>query len=157
MIEPKQLRDLIIIPALERIDKYSDAAVNLLLGTCAQESAMGRFIHQLGSGPACGIFQMEPATHDDIWDNYLAYNEDLKKMAIDSTAYANSESLIHNLKYAAIMCRIHYLRVPEALPDKDDIVGMAEYWKEHYNTYQGAGSMDEFIDNYQKYVKKVAL
>jgi hypothetical protein len=159
MINPKQLRDLIIIPALDEIDKGSDAAVNLLLGTCAQESAMGAYLSQYPSGPAKGIFQMEDATHDDIWHNYIGFRSQLYKDlqgAFDDDFF-EPETMIFNLRYAAVMCRIHYLRVPKALPDKDDIIGLAEYWKEFYNTHLGAGEVSEFMDNYQRYVLDVAL
>ena len=50
----------------------SQEAENLLMGTAAQESALGEYIRQLGNGPALGIFQMEPETFDDIVRNYLA-------------------------------------------------------------------------------------
>jgi hypothetical protein len=26
---------------------------------------------------------------------------------------------------------------------------MASYWKEHYNTYLGAGTVEEYIENWQ--------
>ena len=42
---------------LKAIDLYSDEAVSLMLGTCAQESAFGRYRRQLGNGPALGIYQ----------------------------------------------------------------------------------------------------
>src|SRR5260221_162978 len=48
------------------------APVELLLGTALQESGLTYRV-QLGGGPARGLFQMEPNTHDDIWDNFLKY------------------------------------------------------------------------------------
>lgn len=39
----------------------------------------------------------------------------------------------------AVMCRVHYLCFPRPLPTADDIPGLAKYWKDHYNTYRGAG------------------
>jgi len=155
-INTKQLRDLIIIPSLEEIDKYSDAAVNLLMGTPAQESDMGSYLAQYPTGPAMGIYQMEIDTHNDIHFNYLRHRPELKEL-VAKTGGSKAADMIWNLKYATVMCRIHYLRVPEALPDKDDIVGLAEYWKVHFNTIKGAGSIDEFIANYQRYVGKAAL
>lgn len=47
----------------------SSSAVNLLLGTAAQESAFGTYLRQIGGGPARGVFQMAPATAKDIWEN----------------------------------------------------------------------------------------
>lgn len=66
-INCEQLRLYVIRPTLEKIELWSEAAENLLLGTTAQESHMGTYIKQVGKGPALGIYQMEPATHKDIW------------------------------------------------------------------------------------------
>ncbi|MDR9502667.1 MAG: hypothetical protein RI601_12795, partial [Desulfurivibrionaceae bacterium] len=54
-----------------------------------------------------------------------------------------------DLAYQIIMARLQYLRVPDALPDHFDIAGLAAYWKQHYNTPAGRGTVDEFIKNYQ--------
>ena len=48
------------------------------------------------------------------------------------------------------MARIHYLRVPEALPAADDVVGLAAYWKRYYNTELGAGTVEKFVESYQR-------
>ena len=63
-INKHQLRDL-ISDTLHEIDAHSDAAVNLLMGTCAQESHLGTYIRQI-SGSALGIMQVEPATYQDV-------------------------------------------------------------------------------------------
>ena len=46
-----------------------------LLGTARVESDL-RHRRQIG-GPALGLFQMEPATHNDIWESYLKYRAQL--------------------------------------------------------------------------------
>ena len=150
MIDVKQFRELIIRPALKKIKLWSPAAEELLLGTALQESRL-KYIKQLGTGPACGVFQMEPATHDDIWKNYLKYKPDLASAVAKLSHSVNAQSLITDLLYAAAMTRIHYLRVPEALPAEGDIDGMAECWKEHYNTYLGAGTEEEYIESWYSY------
>ena len=148
MINIPQFRELILRPALTVIGYHSDAAEELVLGTALQESRL-TYIKQLGSGPALGVFQMEPATHDDIWENWLAYKDDVAEKLLTLAAPNNGEhpsanELIGNLWYAAAMCRIHYVRRPEALPEAGDVPGQAAYWKEHYNTYLGAGTEDEY-------------
>ena len=95
---------------------------------------------------------MEPATHDNIWDNYLAYRDDL---AAGVSAYLapgkpRHEQLIWNLAYATAMCRMHYRRVPATLPASSDVGGLAAYWKGHYNTPLGAGTEEEFIENFDR-------
>jgi len=154
MINPKQLRLNVIRPTLEAIGLWSQSAENLLMGTAAQESHLGTYLVQMGNGPARGIFQMEPATLEDIYANYLAYRKDLqgKVDAFLSLAMTKSENLTCNLAYAAAMCRVHYLRKPGALPPANDLAGMATYWKQHYNTVLGKGNETEFIENYNRYV-----
>ena len=139
---------------MENINLYSESATNLLLGTCAQESLFGRYNKQLGGGPALGPFQMEPATMRDLWENFLSYKESLCRLIEEEYGYieASNELLQYDIDYGIIMCRIHYLRVKERLPDADDIEGLARYWKKYYNTYKGKGKVEEFIRNYNRYV-----
>lgn len=154
-INTLQLRDLVIIPTLKALDAYSESAVNLLLGTCAQESSMGEYLHQV-RGPALGIFQMEAPTHDDLWKNYLSYSlkysTRIRGLMNDNAKANPAHELITNLSYATAMCRMHYMRVKASLPTADDIQGLAVYWKRHYNTEKGKGRMEDFIKNWDHYV-----
>lgn len=156
-IDTQQLRDFIIIPTLEEFNSGTDAAINLVLGTCAQESKMGTYVKQLEDGPALGIYQMEPNTFYDIIDNYLKYKRTLlsklmRVFNIDCIEDFHADRLIYDLKFATIFCRIHYLRIAEKLPLSEDIHGLAEYWKKYYNTSLGKGKINEFIDNYELYI-----
>ena len=143
--------------ALEEIEDFipvSDSAVNLLLGTCAQESHFGRFLRQLGGGPALGVFQMEPATLNDIWGNWINNRADfaqaLAEMGYDTP---RPSRLVYDMRYAAIMARIHYFRKPDPLPAWHDPYALGKYWKDHYNTHLGRGTVEEFEHNYRKYVE----
>lgn len=147
-IHPGQLREYIIRPVLNRIGLYSEAAEELLMLTAATESLCGEYIHQVG-GPALGIFQMEPRTHDDIWDNFLKYKPAL---ASHVKAYGRlAQQLPGDLYYACAMARVHYLRVSERLPSAMDVEGLAQYWKDHYNTHLGAGQPHEAASNYRRF------
>lgn len=152
-MKKEHLRDEIIIPTLKHLNMYSESAVNLLLGTAAQESHLGYFLKQI-KGPALGIYQIEPATLHDIYSNWLTYKKEIsgKLTELGVIKLSAESNLIGNLYYATAMARIHYYRVPEALPDADDIECLARYWKQHYNTPQGRGTEEEFIHNYKKYV-----
>ncbi len=158
MIDALQLRHEIIRPTLKHLDSvipYSMAAENLLMGTCAQESRMGQFLVQLDNGPAKGIFQMEPATEEDIALNYMSYRNDLSRVVnllVPEFEEGGINDMTGNLFYAAAMCRVHYWRVPMAMPPEDNVHQMANYWKLHYNTPEGKGTEAEFIHNYNRYV-----
>ena len=150
-MNPTQLREL-IGQVLMDLGLYSKDAVELLMLTAAQESHCGYYIKQL-RGPARGIFQMEPATEKDIWENYLEYHKELAEIVTQlRVAYLySSYDLWANLPYQIAMARIHYLRAPEKLPKHDDILGMAQYWKVYYNTVLGKGKVYEAVDNYKLY------
>ncbi|QNT79169.1 hypothetical protein [Entomobacter blattae] len=70
-----QLKHAIITPALATLGLASEAAINLVTGTALAESH-ARYVKQIND-PALGLWQMEPATHKDIWQNYLHYKPDL--------------------------------------------------------------------------------
>jgi len=145
-----QLRSL-IRQVLSPCGLYSEAAEELLIMTAAAESLGGQFIYQVG-GPAVGIFQMEPNTHDDIWENYLKYKPALASETDFWTHSKDSEALVYNLAYAILMARIHYLRVAEPLPPATDIDGLAYYWKKYYNTYLGKGTVRGAKEKYLDYI-----
>lgn len=158
MIVPNQLRKLIKetldeMAAQTGLPVNSADAVELLMLTAAQESHLGSYITQI-NGPAQGIFQMEPATEEDIYDNFLAYQPSLEgfvnRASLWQGFHPSVGELIWNLKYAIIMCRVHYWRVKAPLPNL--ISGYAQYWKDYYNTSLGRGTVDEAIANYQRLV-----
>ena len=147
------LERYIIIPTLDYIGMNSKSAVNLLLGTAAQESRLGKYLHQI-NGPALGIYQCEPNTLDDIFNKYLRHRKELlrKILKLSIPGLTKSKNAVGNLYYATAIARIHYYRVPEKLPSSDDIEGLANYWKKYYNTKKGKGTPEEFINNYKRYV-----
>lgn len=163
MINADQLRELVIRPTLKYLEPeipYSEDAVELLMMTAAHESHLGTYLKQVG-GPALGHYQMEPATHKDIWDSYLRYNMGIKWLVEELSPKRKHEDLITNLKYATAMARVHYYRVPEALPTRKPIkhpdqkeewiVAMAKYAKKYYNTELGKATWQQYADAYQRY------
>jgi len=144
-----QLRGL-VEETLPLVSLYSEAATDLLMGTAAVESQLGYYIKQVG-GPARGIFQMEPRTEVDIWDNYLKFNHKLRdSLATLGYLRPDASALVYDLRYQILMARIHYLRVPYALPTST--VGQARYWKVHYNTVAGKGTVKKYIDAHDRYL-----
>lgn len=142
----------LITSVLKELGLHSDNAVNLLMGTAAQESHLGKYRKQIGGGPALGIFQMEPATFNDIVKNYLRFKPGLtvKIEGVARVCRFHAEDIENNDLLAICMARVHYLRVSEAIPS--DVEGMARYWKKYYNTPLGKGTVEEFISNYKKLV-----
>lgn len=146
MINLGQLREYVIRPAIVRVGMWSQAAENLVFGTGLAESRY-EYLDQTtpGPGPAYGFWQMEEATHTDLWENFLLYQphaliDTILTMAGHGSKKIPPVTTLHgNLFYAAVMCRVHYKRIKAALPAADDAQGLAEYWKKFYNTPLGAG------------------
>lgn len=152
--------EALIKMVLARMEKYvpkvnSPSAVNLLLGTAAVESDFGSYLRQLGEGPAKGPFQMEPDTEADIWQNYIRHRKALKDclLALCDATGPQPEKLETDLVYSIVMTRIYYLRKREKLPAADNIPALGGYWKCHYNTLKGKGTIGEFIKKYDIFVR----
>jgi hypothetical protein len=148
-----QFRSL-IEDVLRDANLHSPAAVELLMLTAAVESKLGTYLEQV-RGPAIGIFQMEPRTHNDIWDNYLRYKAPLvaalQKEVVYLPRYAPDPMVMRkNLAYAILMARIYYQRVPAPLPPADNPQALAEYWKKYYNTHLGKGTVAKALEAYNK-------
>jgi hypothetical protein len=157
MSEANRFLEKVIRPTLSAMGYGSAPAERLLLGTALAESGL-RARQQLGNGPALGLFQMEPATHDDLWRNYLVSRKPLAA-AVRSFIPAGAAGgggtpppaslLKDNDAYACAMARCLYLRVPEPLPKAVEIDKLASYWKTHYNTPGGGGTLEHFAQAWQ--------
>ena len=169
MLDIKQLRKLVIGPALRGIALWSKAAEDLIIGTGLVESRY-EFLSQWPTGPAIGYWQMEKSTHNWIWGEYLTRTDkwdlavrvlpfvsstrpipDELRLAFSHGWMPDPNMMAQNVAYAAIMCRIKYWTIREALPLEGDEVFMSRYWKKYYNTSAGAGDPKDFIDLYRKH------
>jgi hypothetical protein len=151
MMNYNQLKTLIVQPAIADLRLYSDDAVELLMFTCANESLGGTFLKQI-DGPALGIFQMEPKTYNDIWQNYIAYNSGVHLQLLHNFGAAtmpDEERLIYDLRFAAAMARLHYARVKPPLPKQDDPHSIWNYYKTYYNTDAGKANESSALMSYQ--------
>lgn len=139
-----QFEDLIrrVITAELNEEMCTDTAVHLLLGTAAQESLFGTYMRQV-RGPAMGAFQIEPATFDWLKGKYKKTYPILSNVDVGDLEW--------DLALAIIFARLRYRAVPSALPI-DEVYALAAYWKQYYNTPLGAGTIEEFVNNYKRFV-----
>ncbi|CAI3960231.1 unnamed protein product [Commensalibacter communis] len=156
------LKQEIVKPALEYLGLGGARAINQVTGTFLAEGYAGgcTYLKQLGKGPAVGAMQMEPATYNDIWKNFLS-NPKRSHLAVllkniagtfntDNNGIPKAETMIGDLFFAAAMCRAFYLRVPTALPPANDASAMAQYHKRYYNTSQGKAIWQDNVDRFQQ-------
>ncbi len=157
MFDKKQFRERIVRVVLNGLGMWNEYAEELMIGTCAAESKGGTFLVQEG-GPAVGIFQMEPKTHDDIWQKWLpnhpAISANLMSTCMISMKPAAS-MMISNLFYATAMARIEYFRnSPEPVPVS--VADQAQYWMKYYNR-GGKGTVEAYIDAYNNFMGKAKV
>lgn len=154
MLNIVQFRELIVKSTLNDLLMYSENAEELMVFTCAVESLGGTYIKQL-NGPALGIYQMEPETYNDIWQNYIKPNGKLTMMFLTNfhiTFMPPEEMLIHDLRFATAMTRLFYARVKSPLPFAKDIDAIWTYYKLYYNTTLGAAEKDSAIQRYYDFI-----
>ena len=157
-INISQFRDFIIRPYLKRGGLWSLNAEHLLIGTLLQESNGGEYIHQVG-GPALGMFQIEAATYKDVIKNYLSYRPDKTNLflsILNRADWPQPTALIGDLALSTVVARLIYFRVPHKLPLYTNPGEVAKYWKLFYNTPEGKGTEQQFINKYIPYLKEIS-
>lgn len=154
MINHKQLRELVIYPTLMQMNMYSKEAEELLIFTCAVESEGGYYLKQI-NGAALGIYQMEPATYNDIWENYIKKEHSLWQsisLTFGLHRVPDESRLAVDLEFATLLCRLHYRRVQETLPLADNVDLIWQYYKQYYNTEKGKAEKDKSILAYHNFI-----
>ena len=138
----------------------SEDAVNLVIATCIVESSY-EYLRQMGDGPSRSFGQVEAATAVDNLAHYLKHRPKLMSKCaevslVDLKHWQDFEEnkweeiLEKNIAAGIVHCRLKYWRVPKKMPNT--IEGMANYWKKYYNTEQGKGNPEHFIDACRKYL-----
>jgi hypothetical protein len=136
----------ILRPVLKHIGLWSEAAENLLLMTAATESNLGEHLVQIPSGPARGWMQIETATEFDVHTNWLQYRPEIRARVLELLPeWQDGDAMVGNLFYAAAIARVIYRRAAPPLPAANDWPGLARYWKVHYNTVGGKGTVEKCL------------
>jgi hypothetical protein len=157
-MNPEQLLELIITPTHKYMggNYQSDPADLLSLCTAAIESDCGYYIKQV-NGPALGVWQMEPVTHDGIWVSCDALNNSVFNRKIYAICgYASDDALVESPRYACAMARLKYAmdsnRLPEVTGDrKTDERAFYDYYKRVYNTELGKSTFAKWQVKMEKH------
>lgn len=155
------IREYIVRPSLQAISLWSESAEILVYGTGMVETGYN-YLMQIGTpeNGGLGFWQMEKSDYEDIY-TYLRHPSNSRLFnTITSAAYYASfpmdpSVLVHNLRFSAIMCRLHYYRIPEALPDAKDAQGMAEYHKIYYNSSLGLSDVSKSTSIFQEAIDEI--
>lgn len=159
MLNNKQFRQAILIPALESIGLYTPSAEELLVATMAHESQGGTYVIQSAANGEIftkggkGIYQIETPTYYEVCLK-LKQNTPLKDKVLTSCRFADIppfEELIWNLRFATIIARINYARFAEPLPPANDLTKIWGYYKKYWNSFKGSATEDAFKTNYLRF------
>lgn len=116
----------------------------ILLETAVYESELVAGAKQK-NGVALGIMQIEPATHQDIYNNYLVYRPELMERLKSLGSYTDND-IRYNTPYAIYVAYILYRR---NIRGKEGLLknkhGRAVLYKTHYNTTKGKGELLGYI------------
>ena len=137
----------IIRPTLKVAELWSPSAEILIYGTGLVESNYN-YLMQIGApqNGGIGFFQIQPSDYFDMCKwlklcNTAVNNKRLHNTIISSCYYEalplDEMVLASNIKFAVLMCRVHYLRIKKPLPEPDDVAGLSMYHKVYYNSLLG--------------------
>jgi hypothetical protein len=154
----EQLVNLVVIPTLKEIAKGIGAkpvlAITMII---AHESKGGNYLKQIGGGPALGIIQMEPTTHDSIWDNGDSIWDNAFLMGIvtkdefDNKRQPLAGRLIYDLRYNVFMARQYLFMDTAPLPSTP--YQMSAYLKDYWNSAGGAADSNSYLRDYELWGK----
>lgn len=154
MLDSGQLSNLIIKPALQDLNLFSEEMTQLLLFTCATESNGGTYIHQI-NGPALGIYQMEPKTYNDIWANFIKFKQCYTLSFIhnfNAPVMPDEYRLVYDIRFATAMAAIHYSRVHDTIPSSN-FEAMWDFYKRYYNTAKGKADHEHAVNSWLRFKK----
>ena len=154
-VNNKQIKSLIKDVCVQMGEKYAkQEALDIVYATGLVESKY-QYIEQIGKGPARSFWQVEPSTAVDNCKNFISSRPDLLQASADILGIdpyyfidANADDwdwiLRTNISAGILHCRIKYWRIPEPIKEGKEELG--KYWKKHYNTEEGAGSVEHFLE-----------
>lgn len=117
--------------------------VTLSAMIAAHESHGGKWRRQVGGGPALGIFQIEPPTHNDVWDRSRSIHGNAVKAGIkrDTNRLADSD------EYSIFVCRHIVMLDPDPIPNTP--TEMARWCKAKWNTEAGKATAEKYLNDWQ--------
>ena len=123
----------------------------LLLLTVATESDMGTWTRQL-RGPARGIVQIEPRTERCVLDWMQRHKPELyaKVKSLRVPAKLAVHEAEYNSSYALAICYGVYL-MRKAQPKGKPPIGLAQIYKDKYNTKAGKATVAGVMDKITKF------
>jgi len=120
---------------------HSDHCVELLAMIAAHESLGGKYRKQIG-GPALGLFQIEPVTHNSVWDNSDSIRARAKRYGIEEDV----SKLESDDRYSIWVARHYLAQDQNPLPKTPE--AMAAYCRSYWNR-TGKATPEKYLNDWQ--------
>lgn len=122
-----------------------NAALNMLVETAVAETHLGKFKDPTVRYAGAGVGQTDESTFDWLQTKYGQSKHADKIMQsfgipLDQVKYVELET---SPLLSFIFCRLRYLVLPEEIPQTR--AERAQYWKTHYNTSLGDGTVEHYM------------
>jgi hypothetical protein len=146
-----------LVPILHKIVKCfggGEVAFNLMIGTCASETHCGRLPDRHNETLGVGVAQCDAIALKDVKMHIRSHDvKSLVELGYDIVLVELADLAYDPLLACAIM-RLVYKRKTEPFPAHDDLLGLAHYWKDHYNSHHpnASGTPEKFIKNWDAHV-----
>lgn len=131
--------------------KYN-SAVQMILETAVAESGLGR-IEDKTDGAGMGITQFDKLPFDDIRDRSKKLKSKILKDLNVDIEKVEWNDLRYNPFLSLLFTRLHYWLKGDPIPKT--IEERAAYWKLHYNTKFGKGTVEHYLEMNRKYGVKI--
>lgn len=127
-------------------------AALLLTETAAAETFLGEYRDPTERYAGAGLTQVDEGTFDWLKDKFS--NTKDEKALHEAFGFTLSDVVYSELELspllAFVFARLRYRVVPDSIPAT--LEGRAEYWKVHYNSSAGAGTIDDYLRKSKQFV-----
>ncbi len=128
----------------------NEHVVRLMCETAATETGYGTMPDKTRHGAGRGLFQCDKIAFDDVIARTRTEHIKVLEQAFDFDLRAIEwNDLNYSPLLAAVICRLHYKLIPEAVPQT--LKGRADYWKKYYNTSAGKGTASDYVARAQNW------
>ena len=142
----------VVRDSLKAAGWWSQEIENLILATGVVESNLNMLV-QVGGGPARGVFQIEKISFNDVI-SYIKRDSQKVKAICQACGFSalpeDVNTVIWNLRFAVLITRMFYYRIPDALPTSENALEAYRYYKNFYNSYHGAATEEKCLPAFKK-------
>ena len=123
-------------------------AKEMIIETAIAETGLGQ-IEDKTVDAGMGITQFDKLPFDDVKNRSMKLKEKIKKELHVDISLVNWDDLRYNQFLALLFTRLHYWLKGDPIPAT--IEERAKYWKLHYNTVQGKGTPEHYLEMNRKF------